>query len=405
MRRASLATVFITVFLDLLGFGLVVPYLPGVARELGASDFTATLVGTAYSLGQLFFVPVWGALSDRVGRRPVLVVSVAATVVAMLMLGMATSLWMIFAARVLGGVATANIAVAQAYIADVTEPKERPKGMAIVGIAIGLGFVLGPAIGGVLAAWDPSSRPGSLPAFVAAGLSLLNLGFALFALPESLPPEKRRARGEPRASRLAMLRGLSARATLSRALLLNLVVIGSFAGFELTFRMYNEDQFGMSTAQTGQTLLLAGLVMILVQGGLLPRLAKLYEERTLVVAGLTVEAVGFAIVASSPPSITWLSLGTATLSLGSALVNPSLAALVSRASSASSQGSSLGLLQSSGALARVLGPPAAGVLYAAVSPRAPYVVAALGMLLGCTIALGLSARGEPKAAAVSPEQG
>lgn len=405
MRRASLATVFITVFLDLLGFGLVVPYLPGVARELGASDFTATLVGTAYSLGQLFFVPVWGALSDRVGRRPVLVVSVAATVVAMLMLGMATSLWMIFAARALGGVATANIAVAQAYIADVTEPRERPKGMAIVGIAIGLGFVLGPAIGGVLAAWDPSSRPGSLPAFVAAGLSVLNLGFALFALPESLPPEKRRAHGEGRPSRLAMLRGLGGRSTLMRALVLNLVIVGSFAGFELTYRMFNEDQFGMSTAQTGQALLLAGLVMIVVQGGLLPRLSKLYEERTLVVIGLSIEAVGFAIVASSPPSIAWLCVGTATLSLGSALANPSLAAYVSRASSSSSQGSSLGLLQSSGALARVLGPPAAGMLYGAVSPRAPYVVAALGMLLGCMIALGLSARGEPKAAAASPEQG
>src|SRR3954470_4552635 len=149
-RKASLGTIFLTVFLDLVGFGLVVPYLPGVARNYGASDFVATLLGAAYSLMQLFFIPRWGQLSDRVGRRPVMVCSVAASVVGFLILGSATSLTMLFVARIWNGIATSNISVAQAYIADVTPPEERTKGMGTIGASIGLGFVLGPVIGGLL---------------------------------------------------------------------------------------------------------------------------------------------------------------------------------------------------------------------------------------------------------------
>src|SRR4051794_9358047 len=166
MRKASLGTLFLTVFLDLLGFGLVVPFLPGVARAHGASDLVATLVGGAFSLMQFLFIPLWGRLSDRVGRRPVLLWSIAASALGMALLGFADNLLVLFAARLFSGMATANIAVAQAYIADVTPPERRARGMGIIGMAFGLGFVFGPFIGGELGRFAVLGRPGSLAAFV-----------------------------------------------------------------------------------------------------------------------------------------------------------------------------------------------------------------------------------------------
>jgi len=192
-RAASLGTLFFTVFLDLLGFGLVIPFLPGLARDLGAGDFVATLPGAAYSLMQFLFIPVWGRLSDRVGRRPVLLWSIAASAVGMAMLGLGNSLAWLFVARLWSGVATANIAVAQAYIADVTTPETRARGMGLIGMAFGLGFIFGPAVGGALSRYPVPglAQVGALPALVAAGLSTLNLLLALRTLPESLPPAAR----------------------------------------------------------------------------------------------------------------------------------------------------------------------------------------------------------------------
>ena len=151
MRKASLGTIFLTVFIDLLGFGMVIPFLPGVARHLGASDLVASLTGSVYSLMQFLLVPVWGRLSDRVGRRPILLTSIAATAAGMALLGFANTLFLLFAARIFTGVATANIAVAQAYIADVTPPEGRARGMGLIGLAFGLGFIFGPFFGGELA--------------------------------------------------------------------------------------------------------------------------------------------------------------------------------------------------------------------------------------------------------------
>src|SRR5262249_51893150 len=159
---------FVTVFLDLLGFGLVVPYLPGVARAWGASAFVATLLGSAYSAMQLVFVPFWGQLSDRVGRRPVILGSAAASIAGFLLLPRADHVWMLFAARVWTGISTSNLAVAQAYIADVTGPRDRAHGMGLIGAGIGLGFVLGPVLGGLLEGAS-TLAPGALPAYAGAG--------------------------------------------------------------------------------------------------------------------------------------------------------------------------------------------------------------------------------------------
>src|SRR3954469_4412112 len=190
-RTASIGTLFLTVFIDLLGFGLVIPFLPGLARRLRARDFVATMPGAVYSIMQFVFIPVWGKLSDRIGRRPVLLWSIAATAVGMALLGLAPSLLLLLAARAFSGIATANIAVAQAYVADVTPPEHRARGMGIIGIAFGLGFILGPFVGGELSRFPVLGREGTLPAFVAAGLAVINFVLALRTLPESLPPERR----------------------------------------------------------------------------------------------------------------------------------------------------------------------------------------------------------------------
>ncbi|HXU05104.1 MAG TPA: MFS transporter, partial [Polyangia bacterium] len=173
-RTATVGTLFLTVFIDLLGFGLVIPFLPALARRLGASDFVATMPGAVYSVMQFVFIPIWGRLSDRLGRRPVLLWSIAATSVGMAFVGLAPSLLLLLAARAFSGIATANIAVAQAYVADVTPPEHRARGMGIIGIAFGLGFILGPGIGGQLSQITVLGREGTLPAFVAAGMAAVN---------------------------------------------------------------------------------------------------------------------------------------------------------------------------------------------------------------------------------------
>jgi MFS family permease len=400
MRKASLGTIFFTVFLDLLGFGLVVPYLPGVARSLHASDLTATLLGATYSGMQLLFVPFWGHMSDRTGRRPILVTSVAASVIGMLILANARSLWVLFAARAWSGIATSNIAVAQAYIADVTAPEERSKGMGLIGAGIGFGFVLGPVIGGFLQAVSPLSGKGALPAYTAAGLSLLNLLLALRFLPESLAPEGRgkhvRSISPFDATRF---RTALALAGVGSALLVNFVVVLSFSGLEQTFRLYTQDEFSMDEAGTGLVLGTVGLILIAVQGGLLRPLSRVVGERALILAGVIIQSAGFAGVAASPRfGVPALYGGMDVIAFGSALVNPSLSAFVSRCSDAQRQGTVLGVLQSAGALARVCGPAIGGLLYQEVGHQGPYVAAAIGMIVAGAFSLRLP---KPPAAEVA----
>lgn len=394
MRKASLGTIFLTVFLDLLGFGLVVPYLPGVARDHGASPFVATLLGAVYSAMQFLFVPLWGHLSDRSGRRPILLGSIAASALGMVALGTVDSLAGLFVARAFVGIATANIAVASAYIADVTRPEERSRGMGTIGAAIGFGFVLGPVIGGVLQAHSPIARVGALPAYAAAALSILNFVLAALFLPESLREQDRGKKVRsvsPIGAR--RFRAAVARDGVGLAILVHFVVVLSFSGLEQTFRLFTADAFGLGTKETGYILGVVGVVLIAVQGGLMRRLAPVVAERTLVRAGVLIEAAGFFAVAMSPVllggSAPLLVGGMATIALGSGLVNPSLSALVSRLGAADGQGSLLGVLQSAGALARVFGPAVGGLLYQSLGPRAPYGAAAIGMLIAAAASLGL----------------
>jgi DHA1 family tetracycline resistance protein-like MFS transporter len=393
MRKASLGTLFVTVFLDLLGFGLVVPFLPGVARAYGASNLEATLLGAAFSGMQFLFIPLWGRLSDRVGRRPVLLWSIAASAIGMGLLGLAGSLAMLFVARLWSGMATANIAVAQAYIADVTTPERRARGMGLIGMAFGLGFIFGPFIGGELGRFAVLGRPGALAAFVAAGLSAVNLVMALFFLPESRPAAQRGPAPRRRAAPLDLEAARLARATpgVPLAVAIGFSVTLWFSAMEQTFRLFTDDAFGMTVATTGRVFGLVGIVTAVVQGGLIHRLTRRFGEIRLVRAGAPILGAGLALLALSPSlgGRPVMIAGSCLLALGYGLLMPSLSSYTSRQAAPEVQGSVLGVFQSTGALARAVGPAAGGLLYQLLGMRAPYVVGALGMFAAGGLALRL----------------
>jgi len=392
LRGGSLGTLFLTIFLDLLGFGLVIPFLPGIARRLGASDFVATLPGAVFSVAQFVFIPIWGRLSDRVGRRPVLLWSIAASAMGMAVLGLAPDLTWLFIARIWSGIATGNIAVAQAYIADVTTPEKRARGMAIIGIAFGLGFIFGPFIGGELSRFAIQGRPGMLPPLVAAGLSTINLLLALRTLPESLPPE-RRGVSVRRASPIDLhaFRQAVSVPGIGAAVAINFMSFLWFSGMEQTFRLFTADRFSMSDAATGRIFGLVGIVSATVQGAIVPRLVPRAGEARLVRAGLVVQCVAFALLGMSPAlggaslAALWTSAGL--IALGSGLQGPTLPAYVSRRAAGTAQGTTLGAMQSASALARSVGPLVGGALYAALNPRAPYLIGAVGFGLAALLAL------------------
>lgn len=381
MRRASLGTLFLTVFLDLVGFGLVIPFLPALARDLGASDFTAAALVACYSLVQFVTVPLWGRLSDRVGRRPVLVWSIGASALGMLFLGLAQSLPTVFLARLWSGAATANIAVAQAYIADVTAPGERAKGMGILGMGFGLGFMIGPFIGGELGRFHHFGHQGTLPAFVSAGLSLINLFFALRYLPESLPAE-RRSQTPRKASRinLAALREVGRHPGLALVLLITFNSTFWFSGLQAIFRLFTLDAFRMNIENTGRVMGLVGLIAVIVQGGLMGKLSRRFGEVRLLGTALILMAVGFALQGLSVGiGVSIFLVAVSIGGVGTALHMPSISSYISRRMGPDGQGAALGLMQSANALARATGPLVWGLLYGAFGPRIPAYVAAVAV--------------------------
>lgn len=394
-KKKPLVVIFQTVFLDLLGFGLVLPLLPLYAERFGATPFKVTAISASYSLMQFLFVPLWGRLSDRVGRRPILLISIAGGFVSYLLMGFTRSLTGLLVARILSGIAGANISAAQAVIADVTKPEDRAKGMGLVGAAFGLGFIFGPFVGGTLSslppAWLPESiRPWqmSLPFFAAALLSLANWIFAYAWLQETRvigasPAERarpgislqalRRALMHPR---LGWLIGLSALSTLA------------FANMEATFVLWGERVLGMTGRQAGWMFAYIGVLMVAMQGGLIGWFTKRLGESRLVVIGTMAMSWGL-LFAPLCHSYAPLLLVMGVLALGSGLAGPSLQSLISRKTNAEDQGGILGLAQSLSSLARVLGPLGAGYFFGKLGVSAPWLIGGSLMALACAIAVGL----------------
>jgi DHA1 family tetracycline resistance protein-like MFS transporter len=393
-----LGGIFLTVFLDLLGFGLVLPFLGKEARDaFGVSTFVAALLGSVYSLMQFAFVPIWGRVSDRVGRRPVLIWSIAGTALTMSSLGAGLTwgnsiLWL-FAARIFGGIATANLGTASAYIADITKPEERAKGMGLIGAAFGLGFIVGPGLGGALAKITIAGRHGAVPCFVAAALSLVNLAWVVFGLAESLPVERRAATPRRKLTPLNVeaTRDAFALPGVALAVGVNFLVILSFTNLDQTFTFFCGDLFGIDERGTGYVLAFIGVVAAIVQGGLVRPLSKRFTELGLMRSGAFTQAVAFAGLAGvgTTGSRAVLLASSGLLALGNGLTQPSTAALISRRAPPDRQGGTLGVNQSFASLARTFGPATGGWLYANIGPRAPYASASIGMVIALALATGL----------------
>ena len=375
----ALLPVLLTVFLDLVGFGIVIPLLPYFAREYGASGLHVTLLMAVYSLAQFLMAPVWGGLAARYGRRPIMLVSVAATAIFLAAFASSTSLWMLFVFRALHGVATANISTAQAAVADLTEGKDRAMGMGMIGAAFGVGFSLGPWMGGELAVYGLST-----PIWVAAGLSVINFVMTWFLLPETRKPGAAAA-GHTRSVNPGAFVQVARHAVVGPAVVLTFVMTAAFALMESTFGVFAADVHQLSPAQLGRMFGAAGLTGIIVQGGLIRPLARRFGEGPLVRVGIALLASGLALLPYADPDGSMVAVFI-LISIGQGLTTPNLYSLISRHTSPDEQGFVLGTNQSMSALARVVGPTVGGLLYTHISPRSPFQVSALVLVGGLGLA-------------------
>jgi DHA1 family tetracycline resistance protein-like MFS transporter len=370
---------FLIVFIDLVGFGIIIPLLPFYAEHFEATPVVVGLVMATYSATQLVAAPAWGRLSDRVGRRPVLLATLMGAALCYLWLGFVDSLWMLFAARAVGGLMAGNIATAFAYIADITSPENRARGMGVVGAGFGLGFIAGPAIGGLLAGADPVNADFQSPALAAAAASALAFALAVFVLPESLAAERRAdlARRSP-AERRTLFREALARPQVGLLIALSFLAVFVFAGMEATFAMWSRRQFGWGPEQNGYLFAFVGLLAASIQGGLVGRLAKRFGEARLIVAGGAALAVGLALIPLSG-TVPALLGAMVVAGVGFSLISPALSSLISLKAGDGAIGGVMGVSRSATTLARVVGPAWAGLLFSWLGKDWPYFAGALVM--------------------------
>jgi len=355
----ALYVLLLVVFINLVGFGIVIPLLPFYAKSLNAAPWQITALFSAYSLGQFFAEPFWGRLSDRIGRRPVLIITILANTASYVALAFAPNLWVAFAIRLVGGFGSGNISTIQGYMADVTPPEQRAGRMGLLGAAFGAGFVIGPALGGLLAHPEAGHLGFQIPLFVAAGLAALaSLGVFLFVV-ESRSPS---AADAPRPHRRAAMDAARAHPVLSRILLVTLVSTAAFAGMESIFGLWTDARFGWGPQQVGLCFAVIGIVASIGQGAVTGRLARRFGEPRVLIAGLSIIALSLAITPFAPSGAA-VPLFVGLTAFGQSLVFPCVAALISRSTGPDQQGAMLGLNMAAGSLARMTGPLLAGPLF------------------------------------------
>ncbi len=378
-----LLILFFVSVVDLLGFGIVIPLLPYMGDSFGASPAEITWILMSYGVCQLVSAPIWGRLSDKFGRRPILLFSFAGAGVSYLILGFSTTLWGLLLSRIIGGIMAGNISALLAYAGDISTPADRAKSLGTVGAAIGVGFMLGPAIGGLLAGNDIQTANFVAPAIVAASLSLVAIGLVAFVLPESLTAEQRLAAAAMN-QKESPLRLLARLPGLRRITIAALIVITAQAILESVTGLWALKRFNYGPMTVGLILFGIALVAVIFQGGLIRVLAPRFGERRLAIAGAAAYTVGLMGIAVAP-TFAWSIIGLAFCAAGQGLWQPSASSLASQQSNDGNRGAIMGTYQASSSLARVLGPAVSGPVFGAFGPSAPYalasVIAALAILL------------------------
>lgn len=370
-----LSAIFIVCTIDVLGFGVLVPLVPYMADRYGASPWVVTAILASYSLCQLVTAPVWGRLSDRFGRRPILITSFAGACLSYLALGFAPSLLWLLLARSFNGAMAGNLSAAMAYASDVSAPRDRARAMGTVGAAIALGFTLGPAIGGLLAGDTVQGANFLTPALVAAALSLLAMLMVLLLLRESLDASQRLA-NHAAEHQGTVLRVLARRPALRWLVLAGVLVTFSQAALEAVFALWALKRFGLGPRSIGYLLFALALVAVAMQAGLVRRLAPRWGEQRIALASIACYVLGLVWVGIAP-SLASACVGLALCGVGSGLFSPTGSALASHQASAHDRGVVMGTWQSGTSLARVLGPLVAGVVFTRFGPGAPFLVGAL----------------------------
>ena len=368
-RQAGMGFIMVTVLIDMLSIGVIVPVLPALVGSFTANPaeqtYWYTAISAAFAIASFFGSPLLGALSDRYGRRPILLLGFCGLALNFFATALATSAWMLVASRVVGGAMQANAAVANAYVADITPPEERAKCFGLLGAMFGIGFILGPVIGGIL-----GNISLHLPFFFAGALSLVNLAYGFFVLPESLPVDRRRpvqwARANPFTAlyELTQLKGAG--------MLLGVIACANLAQFSLytTWVLYTSFRFGWTPAQNGWSLFSVGIVAAVVQGGLLGRLLKRFGASRLTVMGLVSSTIAFTLWGLVTQG--WMMYPVIFANLLGSAVAASVQSLISSSVDGTQQGRTLGAISALGSLMAVLAPLMAGPLFAVVSHLPPH---------------------------------
>lgn len=372
--------ILLAIFIDLVGFGIVIPILPFAAERFGADGFTLGLFVASFSLMQFLFAPLWGSLSDKVGRRPVMLIGLLGGGASFFVFGLSTNLLMLFVSRLLSGVFTAaTLPTAQAYMADITPPEQRARGFGLIGMAFGFGFIFGPAIGGLL-----SSHGFLFPALFASALSFVNFIGALVWLPETYKPTgvvKKRKLVD-----IGKLHSTLKHPAVGSLILTFAIVSFGFSALEATYALYGERVAGLNAQSIGIIFTMVGTIVIIVQGGLIGRITKAIGERRTLLIGLAVMSLGYFVVGTFAKDFASLMAMTSLISIGNSLTFPTVNALISINSRKDEQGEIMGINQSASSLARVIGPVWGGFLFVAVGIGWPFRSASLFVLAALALA-------------------
>ncbi len=398
MNNKRLFSIILVVFIDLLGFSLILPLLPYYAETFQASQTVTGILIASYALMQLIGAPILGRLSDRFGRRPVLLVSVFGTFLGFLLLGFANALWMLFASRILDGLTGGNLSVAQAYISDVTDEKSRSKGLGMVGAAFGLGFIIGPVTGGLLSQWGYA-----VPAFAAAAVSLINLILIYAWLPESLTEDKRSQMNEKRPAVTLNALLVAFQRPFTGSLLITRFFFGlAFAIFQTIFSLYALQKFNLSARDTGFVLTYVGVLSVIVQGFLVGRLTSQFREDVLITASVVL--MGFSLLGwALAPSVLWVYIIMTPTALSGGLLNTLLSSTLTKAVAPQEIGGILGLSASVESATRIIAPILGGALLQQIGTWAPGVFGA-AVMVGVSVYVFLTIYNHPIVATLNQKQ-